>query len=391
MKKTLLLLSLFTSLITAAQKGHEIDASFMSGGVNRTYRLYVPLKYDSAHATSVPLIMNFHGLGSTSTQQESYGDFRKIADTANFIVVQPQGLVQSYIGQNGWNNFFAPAQSAPDLNFTSSLIDTLKSQYNINLSRVYSTGMSNGGFMSYVVACQLSGRFAAVASVSGSMVSTQLTPCHPQHPMPLMEIHGTADSTVEYDGTGGIVTCTDIDSLIRYWVKFNHCSATPTIDSLPNTNLTDGCRPVHYVYSGGTQGSSVEFYKIIGGSHSWPGAPLTATGTNEDFSASKEIWRFFNQQKSFVGIDEHTLNNTDFSIYPNPTNGAFTISISNTNSNKLSISVIDILGKEVFSFADNNCTQVYNKQINLENVTAGIYFIRLCIGTDVKTKKLIIQ
>src|ERR1017187_6564605 len=335
MKKNLLILSLFTSLVAVAQTGHEINGTIQSGGVTRTYILYVPLKYDTLHATtSVPLIFNFHGLGSTSAQQEMLGDFRKISDSANFIIVHPQGLSGTYtLNQKGFSVFFGLAQSQADVDFTSNLIDTLKAQYNINMNRIYSTGISNGGFMSYEMACQLSGRFAAIATVAGSMVTAQLSVCNAIHPTPLMEIHGLADSTVEYDGTGGLlpasVPYTHIDSLMKHWVKFNHCNPIPTSingingDTLPDISTTDGCRAVHYVWSGGTNSSSVELYKIIGGGHQWPGASVSTGLGNQDkdFSASKEIWRFFNQQKSFVGINERILNNTDFSVSPNPTNG----------------------------------------------------------------------
>ncbi len=394
MKKKLLILSLFTSLIAAAQTGHEIDASITSDSVTRTYRLYVPLIYNPVKP--VPLIMNFHGLGTTSVQQEAYGDFRKIADTANFIIVHPQGLVQQ-IGLTGWNNFGAPSQSVPDINFTSNLIDTIKAHYNINMNRIYSTGMSNGGFMSYILACQLSGRFAAIASVSGSMVPSQLNACNTLHPMPLMEIHGTSDSIVEYDGTGGLIACTNIDALINHWVVFNNCNPNPTTITLPDSNTTDSTTAIHYIWDGGTAGSTVEFYKIIGGGHTWPGATtnlgtVSQVGlTNQDFNATKEIWRFFSQQKSFVGIDEQAANETDFNVYPNPTNGIFTIAISNTNSKNLSISVADILGKEVFRLSDINSSAEYKKEINLEHLATGIYNIKLTIGTDIKTRKLIIR
>ncbi len=393
MKKLLLALSLFCSVIAVAQTGIEIDDSINSGGVIRKYKLYVPLMYNPA--TAVPLIMNFHGLGATSALQEGYGDFRQIADTANFIIVHPQGLVLPFVNLNGWNNFFTPAQSVPDINFTSELLDTLKAHYNINMNRVYSTGFSNGGFMSYILACRLSERFAAIASVSGSITHSQLNVCNTLHPMPLMEIHGTSDSIVQYDGTGGMIAATMVDTLINHWVVFNNCNTTPTIDSLPNINTTDSTTVVHYVYSGGD--APVEFYKILNGGHTWPGSTTTLGTvsqvgvTNQDFKANKEIWRFFNQQQSFVGINEQAVNKMDFNIYPNPSGGVFTVSISNTNSENLSISVIDILGEEIFQMADKNNSTEYSKQISPGNLAPGIYTVKLMIGNDIKTQKLVVQ
>lgn len=396
MKKFLLILSLFISIIATAQTGIEIDDSINSGGVFRKYRLYVPLMYDPA--TAVPLIMNFHGLGTTSAMQESYGDFRKIADTANFIIVHPQGRVQPGINLTGWGTFFATSQAVPEINFTSQLLDTLKAHYNINLNRVYSTGMSNGGFMSYVLACQLSERFAAIASVCGSMVSINLNICNTLHPMPLMEIHGTADSIVGYEGTGGWIPSIHIDTLVKHWVDFNNCNTVAaSIDTLPDVNTTDSTRAIHYVWDNGNAGSTVELYKIIDGGHTWPGA-ATSLGsvsqvgvTNHDFNATNEIWRFFSQHKSFVGITEQAINEIEFVLYPNPSDGIFTLTFSNTNSENISISVIDILGKEVFHLSDKSRSTEYNKQINLGNLAPGIYSIKLSIGNDYKTQKLIVQ
>ena len=108
-----------------------------------------------------------------------------------------------------------------------------------------------------------------------------------------------------------------------------------------------------------------------------------------DFSASAEIWRFFSQHVLYTGIDEH--KDFTFSIYPNPTDGLFTINISNNNNSKLSISVVDLLGKEVYTFLDNISTESYSKQIDFGNLATGTYFIKLNNGSDVKIKKLINQ
>lgn len=402
MKKTLLFLSLFISLIANSQTGTSTNYSMSStsGGtvVTRTYRVYVPAMYDGS--TPVPVIFNFHGLGSTMAQQEMYGDFRKIADTANFIIVHPQGLPTNMIAftQNAFDLFFSTARSQPDIDFVDHLIDTIKARYNVNLGRIYSTGMSNGGFMSHEMACKLSGRFAAIASVCGSMQPTHYTSCNALHPIPVMQIHGTNDGTVRYDGTPGstLLNFVHVDTLVKHWVEYNNCNLTPAIDTIADDlNPIDSARAVHYVWSGGN--APVELYKIIGGGHSWPNTTATTKGICRDFNASTEIWRFFDQHKSFTpsyttGIEDQTINEgVAFSVYPNPTNGQFTVSITNTNSKTVSINVVNILGETVYTFSDNNCANSVNKQINLENIAAGIYFIKLDTGKDVITQKIIIE
>lgn len=373
-KNCIFTIFLFTSSLVFSQTGTVIVDSIISDGVQRLYRLYIPTAYNSA--TAVPLVFNLHGYTSNSAQQETYGDFRKIADTAHFIIVHAQGLPTSgtYLG---WTNFFPISTPNKDLQFLSNLIDTIRSIYNINLNRVYSTGMSNGGFMSYDLACFLSERFAAIASVTGSMASTHFSACNPQHPMPVMEIHGTSDAVVRYDGTPGMLNgaptgaCTPVQTMVNYWVNFNNCNATPTFTAIPNTSTTDNCTAEHYVYSGGDDGSSVELYKIIGGDHSWPGAPFNINTTNMDFSASKEIWRFFSQHALATGVNEQRLEENNFSIYPNPSNGIFTVELRNNLTAE--IKIVNVLGEPVLEEKTINSLTI----INLNNVADGIYFYEL--------------
>jgi polyhydroxybutyrate depolymerase len=100
--------------------------------------------------------------------------------------------------------------------------------------------MSNGGFMSYELACQLSGRIAAIASVTGSMIESRLDVCNSTHPTPVMQIHGTADPTVPYIGIPA-QTMMHIDTLVKRWAELNSCDMTPTITQVPNISLVDGC------------------------------------------------------------------------------------------------------------------------------------------------------
>jgi polyhydroxybutyrate depolymerase len=364
---------LFCSSIVFSQNGTVILDSIMSGGVYRSFRLYIPKVYKSN--TPVPLVFNIHGYTMTAAQEEFYANFDGIADTANFIIVHPQGLKISPQGlpvttggDYGWTNFSPISEPNKDIQFLSDLLDHIKSKYAINLNRVYSTGMSNGGFMSYDLACFLSTRFAAVASVAGSINIQHFVACNPQHPIPVMQIHGTNDNTLPYDGD---IVNTNIDSLVKFWVNFNHCNPTPTFNPVPNISVSDNSTAEHYVYTGGDNNSTVELYKIIGGSHSWPGTGVNSAGTNMDFSASKEIWRFFSQQKSFVGIDENPVDEISFSIFPNPSNGVFTLELK--NNTHADIKIVDVLGETIFEEKITDSKTV----INLNNKPSGIYFYQI--------------
>ncbi len=365
--------SLFLSTTVFSQT--TITGSFVFQSILRTYRVYVPAIYNPSVA--VPLVLNLHGYTSNALQQEAYGNFCPIADTADFLIVCPDGTFDVTNNQY-WNSFDVPG-GPDDVAFLSALIDTVSSHYNIDQRCIYSTGMSNGAIMSYDLAYKLSYRITAIASVAGDMIYSHMNACHPLHPTPIMEIHGTADATVLYSGDTNFEP---IDTLIKFWVNFNHCSSNPTLTHLPDINTTDGCTADHYVYSGGDSSSTVEFYKIIGGGHSWPGASLNINITNMDFNASVEIWRFFRQYKLTQlsnGIPENK-NEINFSIYPNPSSGNFNLNFN--DDSKKTITVTDCLGQVVQSFESaSESTTIYLQD-------QGLYFVTVSSNNKISTQKI---
>lgn len=362
--KYLLLSFIVLFLFTGAKSQTIINGSFIHGGINRTYRLYIPAIYNPA--TAVPLVFNLHGYGSNNTQQEVYGDFRPIADTAGFIIVHPNGTIDGS-GSRFWNTFGASA--VDDLGFLSALIDTVSAGYTIDHNRIYSTGMSNGGFMSHELACFLSHRITAVASVTGSVIWSRLTTCNPQHPMPVMQVHGTADATVPYMGNAFFV---HIDTLVKYWVNFNNCQPEPQINQVPDVNQNDGCTAEQHIFGEGDQGTSVELFKVLGGGHSWPGAPFNLNITNMDFSASVEIWRFFRQFSldNLTSIPNPNLTRSSgFEAYPNPSDGL--IHLKFENDFPKTILVTNSLGQTVESW---NCS---SPETEVYLADKGVYMISI--------------
>lgn len=352
-----------------------IDATITHDGLTREYKLYIPTIYTGA--TPVPLVFNLHGYTSNNLQQMYYGDFRAIADTANFIIALPQGTLDNQ-NQPFWNARFT-GTTVDDLGFIDALIDSISADYNINQDRVYSTGMSNGGFMSFTLACELSNRITAIASVTGSMTVLQPSYCTPNRAVPIMQIHGTADATVNYNGSTGVM---GINQVLNQWIANNNVSATPTVTNLPDINTSDGCTATRYDYLNGTNGSEVVHYKITGGAHTWPGTAFSTGVTNQDFNASVEIWNFFNRYKmsDFVSISEEKKVMEDLIILSqNPFDNNLTFRFS--NKEPFLCSIIDISGKTVF----NKILIEQTQTINLENLTSGIYFIQ--VGTS--TKKII--
>jgi polyhydroxybutyrate depolymerase len=371
-----LIVLILTSISVSSQT--TINGSFMSDGILRNYRLYIPEMINPLNPA--PLILNLHGYGSNNIEQEAYADFRPIADTAGFILVHPNGTPD---GSNNlhWNTF--GSSNVDDVGFISALIDTISNSYNIDFNRVYSTGMSNGGFMSYSLACVLSHRIAAIASVTGTMITTTFNACDPQRPVPLMHIHGTADGTVPYNGNVFFVS---VQSLLDYWVEHNNCSTTPVITEVPDIDPDDGCTAEHYLYTGGDLGSTVEHYKIIGGGHSWPGAPININITNMDFSASQEIWRFFRQYNLDGLITRLTENNEpDFyvSASPNPSNGLVNLSYADNGPKK--IHVYNQLGQLIHHI------NTYDKNTTIYLPAKGLYFISSSINNSRITTNIVNQ
>jgi polyhydroxybutyrate depolymerase len=366
-------------LLTLGSHGQTtIDNSFYYGGIERSYRIYIPASYDPQE--EVPLLFNLHGYGSNNLEQEFYGDFRTIADTANFIIIHPNG---TYDNNNNrfWNTF--GNSNVNDVGFLSDLIDTISSGYNIDQKRIYSTGMSNGGFMSYHLACFLSDMVAAVACVTGSMTNATINTCDPIYPVPAMQVHGTQDATVPYNGNFFFVA---IETLVDFWAQHNNCEPEPMVVQIPNIDTTDGCTAEQFIYSGCDQGTSVEFFKVIGGGHSWPGAPVNIDVTNMDFNASVEIWRFlsqFNKDQLTTGYISESHVAAVTTIYPNPSKGHFKLEFQGDEMK--TILITNSLGHKVQDYTCS-CSKMgfYLDQ-------KGIYILTIVQGDQVISKKLIVH
>jgi polyhydroxybutyrate depolymerase len=350
-----------------------ISDSITHDGLNREYILYVPA--DFSGETAVPLVLNYHGYTASAIIQVAYGDFRPIADTAGFLVVHPLGTKDSF-GNTHWNVGWGTSD-VDDVGFTTALIDSLSAEWNIDPKRIYSTGMSNGGFMSYKLACELSNRIAAIASVTGTMNKIQTENCYPQGPMPVMEIHGTADSTVPYNGGQWNESIPDV---MTYWAEINNCSPDAIITEVPDTNPNDGSTVEHHVYPDGDKGVKIEHFKVIGGGHTWPGTALGGSTTNYDIDASVEIWRFFSRYDiNGLIVSSNTNENTeclaDAEIYPNPARSSVTIKLK-TNA-PISFELTS-LGGRVLRFG---IIEGKSATIDLTDLPDGMLLLR--IGTRV--------
>jgi polyhydroxybutyrate depolymerase len=357
MKIIFTLLLFFTSTLLFAQQTQSITIT--SGGIARDFFLYVPEIYDAN--TPAPLVFCLHGYGSSASANISYTGFRPVADTAGFILIHPQGT-QDLFGTPHWNVGWG-SSSVDDVAFVEDMIDYVNDNYNLNNDRIYSTGFSNGGFMSYLLACQLGDKIAAIASVTGSMSPSTFGSCSPNHPTPVLQIHGTDDGTVPYEG-GPFAE--GIDNVINYWVNYNNCSTTPSQTPIPDINAGDGSTVDHFVYSGGTNGATVELFKVYNGDHDWPGA-----FGNLDISSNIEIWKFFSRYDingTTAAVDEQDVD-LGFSVSPNPAQSDLMVSRGNNETEDFRILTMD--GKEVLTGVLSGTADL----IDLKGFESGTYLL----------------
>ncbi len=252
------------------------DGQITSSGVTRHFILHVPPTYQSGNA--VPLIINFHGLGSNSKEEESLTGMSAKADQENFIVVYPDGL------NSAWDD--GPATDGQrDQQFVRDLITYLESQYSIDPKRIYATGISNGGGMTNRLGCDMADVIAAIAPDSGAYNFWQ--DCNPSRPMPVLAFHGLDDHLVPYTGGTPISMEPPIEEWAASWATYDGCNTAPAITT-PVDTVT-----VH-TWSGCQGNAEVILYTLANHGHSWPGSPTMPKAiTSQAINATDVMWDFF--------------------------------------------------------------------------------------------------
>ena len=273
-----------TSSNLLAHTTGTIDGTLAYGEISRTFILYVPSSYDSS--SKQPLVFNFHGYSSNASEQMAYGDLRSQADANGFILVHPEALDDIY-GRSYWNIKGWSTSVHDDVKFVENLINLLMDKYSINAERIYSTGMSNGGFFSFHLACNLSASFAAVASVTGSMTFETFDNCNPRKPTPVMQIHGSLDATVPYKGLDAL-NMKPIMEVMEYWKVSNGCD--DYILSLPGILPGTSSWTETYEYNNCLNNTQNVHLYVQGAGHIWPGSRYSSIASPD---SSSRIWGFF--------------------------------------------------------------------------------------------------
>jgi polyhydroxybutyrate depolymerase len=264
--------------------GSSANVTMTSDGLQRTYRLHVPAGYDANQMT--PLVIDIHGHGGTAGWEERNSNYSALADQQHFLVVYPQGVVGPD-GKTGWATYGKRDPSVNDVLFFSDLLTALQQQLCMDPHRIYVTGMSNGGGMTNLLACQMAGRIAAFTLVSAAIYPIP-EGCNPTRPVPYMEFHGTSDPIVHYNG-GTALQFLPIMQTMQDWATRDGCTSGPTT-FFQQADVTG------FKWTNCQGGVMVEHYRIDGGGHAWPGAMIPASGygrITQTVSATTLGWQFF--------------------------------------------------------------------------------------------------
>lgn len=302
------LLTAAAALAQTAQSGAETGVEKRTievGGRPRTYYVYRPAGKPQG---PYPVVLALHGGGGQGLGMRRVG-FEPVAARHGFAVVYPDGH------NRGWNDgrlgerIVQRGEGVDDVAFFRALIGALTSEKFADPARIYVTGPSNGGMMSFRIACDLADRVAAVAPVIANMPLDRMELCQPARPVPLLIINGTKDPLVPWEGgpiagnpTGGAVV--SVDKTIELWKRLNGCNNRPPAErKLPDKDPADGTRTTELVWQGCK--ADLRLYRVDEGGHHWHGAVVPVnderiqrTGkVSMDFNGAEVVWDFFARRR----------------------------------------------------------------------------------------------
>lgn len=243
-------------------------------GVSRSYDLFVPASYDPTAAA--PLVVNFHGLFGSPSQQAEFSQFDPIAEAHGMLVAYPEGVGASFNAGGCCGQ--ASSDGVDDVGFARALVADVSIKMCVDPQRVYATGMSNGGHMAHRLACEAADLFAAAASVTGIL---HVAGCTPARPISMIQFHGTSDLIVGYDG---------VPEMMAAWADRNGCEPTTEVIFEQGDMRCE-------TWPGCDAGVAVSLCTIDGGGHCWPGNGSCLFGhSSTELHASEVIATMFDAQ-----------------------------------------------------------------------------------------------
>ncbi|WP_211259687.1 extracellular catalytic domain type 1 short-chain-length polyhydroxyalkanoate depolymerase [Thermococcus celericrescens] len=282
----------------------DVRESIVVDGIERTFILHLP---PSGPANgSLPLVIALHGGGGDGFDMEKLTEsgLNRLANENGFIVVYPDAIGKHWNDGRNLSWYRSHRENVDDVGFIEAIIDYLIGNYGVDPKNVFVVGMSNGGLMTYRLACDIPERLGAIAVVGVSMSENLYKDCPSGLPVPILIILGTDDPLVPWNGgelhlgpvkLGRVVS---INETIDYWVERNGCTNTSEGEYLPDKGPGDGTEVWKEHYFNCREGAEVVFYGIAGGGHTWPGGyqylPEKIVGkTSRDIDANRVVWEFF--------------------------------------------------------------------------------------------------
>ena len=372
--RILVLVSIIILFVLEAQAQYTI---FDHDGIDRQYIYYEPTELNE----QLPLVFVMHGFTGDANDIKNYSKMNDFADQYGFAVCYPRGTVDSG-GNRFWNVGYAFHQNETvnDVDFLTELAVYLQDTQALNPDYTFATGMSNGGEMCYMLACQAYDTFKAVAPVAGMILQVILDECDESPAIPIFEIHGSQDNVTPLSGdpnnNDGWGAYPSIQSTINYFAEKNEC--TTVVNGLvPDIDTSDNSFIESEKHLNGINENEVWYYKVVGGGHDWPGA-----WGNMDIEAGEEAWLFFQNY-----IDANLLNTNlstiekNIHLYPNPS--SHLIQIETLESLEIiEINLYNTLGV-------NQKIKLSDETIDLSYLNNGIYILIIKTSEGIQTKKII--
>ncbi len=260
--------------------------------------VYIPPSYDGT--ADYPVFLTLHGRGGTARGMDKFSNMNPIADEKNFIVVYPDGYKRSW--HDDRNSGPASDDNIDDINFFNQLLDQVETDYVVDKNRIYACGMSNGGFMSLSLACHLSNRIAACASVTGIMGLNPISYCANAKPTAIMLVGGTTDPIVPYAGgeISGGSNSIGFQEAFEYWRDQNNCLDVVTDSSWADQVISDGTTVITHRHTSCDSNVSVILYEVVNMGHTWPQGSQylkekTIGKVSQEFNGAREIADFLLQ------------------------------------------------------------------------------------------------
>ena len=377
MKKKYRILVFVSVIILFVLEAQAQYAFFDHGGITRQYIYYEPTELNE----QLPLVFVMHGFTGDANDIKNYSKMNDFADQYGFAVCYPRGTVDSG-GNRFWNVGYAFHQNETvnDVGFLTELAVYLQDTQGLNPDYTFATGMSNGGEMCYMLACQAYDTFKAVAPVAGMILQVILDECDESPAIPIFEIHGSQDNVTPLSGdpnnNDGWGAYPSIQSTINYFAEKNEC--TTVVNGLvPDIDTSDNSFIESEKHLNGINENEVWYYKVVGGGHDWPGA-----WGNMDIEAGEEAWLFFQNY-----IDANLLNTNlstiekNIHLYPNPS--SHLIQIETLESLEIiEINLYNTLGV-------NQKIKLSDETIDLSYLNNGIYILIIKTSEGIQTKKII--